>query len=135
MAKSRNRPNHFRRVEKRKRDQAFKKVVKDVATESGQLRLLYTRMRLILLGVLGQLGGEVTVTTGTIDQIGERIDDFDYAILEGKAPNESIVKLIDRQADEQKPLPAAPALTIQRIADDPSDDQPPAGVDLAQENP
>ena len=46
----------------------------------------------VLLGVLAQSGGEVTVTEGTMRQVDPRTMAFE--IVDGKAPGEKIVRLI-----------------------------------------
>jgi hypothetical protein len=54
-----------------------------------------TKTHLILLAVLAQSGGEVTVTDGTLQQVGMNLATLDFAILAGKQKGESIVRLVD----------------------------------------
>jgi hypothetical protein len=68
------------------------------------------KVRLILLAVLAQSGGEVTVTNGTIQQVGSNLATLDYAIIDGKNPNESIVRLVEGQDDEHDTESAEPAV-------------------------
>lgn len=69
---------------------------------------LGNRATLILLAVLAQSGGEVTVTQGTIDQVSLGIvtGELDYAIVDGKNKNEHIVRLVT--GHEDAPLEPSP---------------------------
>jgi hypothetical protein len=50
---------------------------------------------MIFLAVLAQRGGSVTVTEGTITQIGTELEFYDYRVRDGLHPGESIVELVD----------------------------------------
>lgn len=56
--------------------------------------LRYEHQRLILLGILGASGGEVLVRDSDLATVNKYGDDVDYAIVEGKKPGESIVRLV-----------------------------------------
>lgn len=51
-------------------------------------------IRLLLFGILGQAGGEITVTAKTLLTLGPKVDEMDFTIVEGKNPGESIVRLV-----------------------------------------
>lgn len=53
------------------------------------------RMQSVLFAVLAQVGGEVTVTDGTINQIGDHLANFSVGVLDGQTPGEHIVRLIE----------------------------------------
>jgi hypothetical protein len=56
--------------------------------------LQYEHQRLIMLGILGSLGGEVIVTEAALAQINKYGEDVDYAVVDGEKPGESIVRLV-----------------------------------------
>lgn len=47
----------------------------------------------VLLTVLSQAGGEVTVTRGTADQVHENLGSLSYAVVKGAAEGELIVRV------------------------------------------
>jgi hypothetical protein len=53
----------------------------------------------LLLAVLAQSGGEVTVTQGTIDQVGMNLPNLGYVVVGGKAEKEFIVRLTEGHED------------------------------------
>lgn len=84
-----------------------------------------TKVHLILLAVLAQSGGEVTVTDGTLQQVGRNLADLDYVIADGKVKGESIVRLVEgknHDADVQAPSDvqsdAAPAVRVSDVSAD-----------------
>lgn len=65
------------------------------------------RATMILLAVLAQQGGEVTVTDQTIAHVGRRLDDMDYVIVDGVKPGESIVRVVEGKNDTPSKLETA----------------------------
>lgn len=59
----------------------------------------------ILMAVLGQSGGEVTVTKGTIDQVGVNLPRLGYVVVPGKVENEVIVRMTEQE------VPTGPDIT------------------------
>jgi hypothetical protein len=55
---------------------------------------LGTRAHLILLAVLAQQGGEITVDQKTIDQVGLRLAEVDYDIIPGGTPGTFTIRMI-----------------------------------------
>lgn len=83
-----------------------------------------TKAHLILLAVLAQTGGEVTVTDGTLQQVGMNLADLDFAIVSGANKGESIVRLVNGKEVAALPetvlLPAADnsPITVNNDKDD-----------------
>jgi hypothetical protein len=104
-----NRAKFLRKV-KRKASQATR------ALKAYQLQWFNTQCNLV--AVLGQLGGETTVTQGTYTQAREGVikGELSYEVVAGKVPGESILKLVTRQAEP--PVEGSP---IVPDGDDPND--------------
>jgi hypothetical protein len=54
-----------------------------------------TKLFALFLTVLAQKGGEVTITQGTIDQVGERLMGLGYVVVPGKNEKEFIVRITE----------------------------------------
>lgn len=53
-----------------------------------------------LLAVLAQSGGEVTITQGTIDQVGQNFDQLGFVVVKKDEPaNEYVVRLVEGQEE------------------------------------
>lgn len=61
-----------------------------LAMETGQ------RASLVLLAVLAQSGGSITVTDTTLEETGATLDRLDYSIEDGPEPHTSIIKLVTK---------------------------------------
>ena len=62
--------------------------VKELATQ-------WQKTFTVLLTVLAQSGGEVTITKGTMEQVAAQILRTTYEIQPGKEPNEFVVRLVE----------------------------------------
>jgi hypothetical protein len=62
------------------------------------------RMNGVLMAVLAQSGGEVTVTKGTIDQVDAKMGRLGWTIVAGATHNEFIVRMVEG-GEETAPLP------------------------------
>lgn len=49
----------------------------------------------LLLALLAQAGGELTVTAGTLEQVGQNLQDLSYVMVPGKESNEFIVRMVE----------------------------------------
>lgn len=67
----------------------------------------YGRNRAILLAVLGQSGGKVIVTKGTLEQVAENMKILDYAVEQTTTENEYMVSLVTTIAPSTE-VPAVP---------------------------
>jgi hypothetical protein len=52
----------------------------------------------MLLAVLAQAGGEVTIVQGTLDQVLPNLATLGYEVVKGQAENEHIVRMVTQQA-------------------------------------
>ena len=66
----------------------------------------------MLLAVLAQAGGEVTVVQGTLDQVLPNLATLGYEVVKGQAPNEHIIRMVT-----QAPALSAAMETASKAAD------------------
>lgn len=59
----------------------------------------------VLMTVLAQAGGEVTVTKGTIDQVEAKMSRLGWTVVAGEKENEFIVRMVEADVTESVPLP------------------------------
>jgi hypothetical protein len=80
----------------------------------------------MLMTVLAQKGGEVTVTKGTIAQVMGKLQFLDFAVIKGATDGELIIRMLDRSpADvahfdtpaDTGTAPATPSLVISHPTD------------------
>jgi hypothetical protein len=77
-----------------------KKISNRQARRNAQIAIEYgMKSGLILLAVLAQHGGDVTVTQGTIDQVTSRLDTLRWEIVPGKVKNEFTVRMIEEHTN------------------------------------
>lgn len=85
MAQASKRQRQMRRLKRRiSLSNRHSKIIGSKLTEANHL----------LLGVLAQSGGEVTVTTGTLEQIVKDFAHMAWVVEKGRADNELVVKLV-----------------------------------------
>lgn len=73
-----------------------------------QLQLEHTasQMNFLLLAILAQRGGEVTISSGTMQMVAERVAEFGYSIAPNPAvEGEFIVKLLTGPQGAEEPVP------------------------------
>jgi len=59
------------------------------------------RAVVVLLTVLAQRGGEVTITQGTLDQCTQNLNHMDFGIFPGATEGEFIVRLLEGAVSDQ----------------------------------
>ena len=94
------------RNERRKRRQ--RRSISLLTRQSSQLRVQLQTTHIALLGVLAQLGGEVTVTKGTLAQVTRQMS---WQTVPGANAQEFIVRVIEGSSEEDirtvvEPAPA-----------------------------
>lgn len=72
---------------------------------------------LILLAVLAQSGGEITVTQGTINQCSKNLEDLDFEIVDGTIQGEFIVRLMEGKGENVVNPVAEPGLSCYDVND------------------
>jgi hypothetical protein len=78
---------------------------------AAQMTELGKRSWLLLLGVLAQTGGEVTLSRGTQETVNRAVSrgQLDFEMVEGAEPGEFIVRLLMTGAEDQAVAPIEPA--------------------------
>lgn len=101
-----------RNLRKQRRQKRQLSIMAHAATHQHS-ELLKTQM--MLLAVLAQKGGEVIVTTGTMQQVLKNYRGMGWTLVPGVEPNERIVRMTEdarvtfnplRQDEEEEPAPA-----------------------------
>lgn len=95
-------PRHFASIGKRKSNRQYIREAQFAVKEGA-------RVFAVLLAVLAQKGGDVTITQGTLDQVGQNLSTMGYAIVPGATKGEFIVRLTEGR--EVTPTPAPDAST------------------------
>jgi hypothetical protein len=67
----------------------------------------------ILLAVLAQSGGEITVTQGTLNQVGANMQQLGYIVTKGTVENEFIVRLVEGKQPPEAPAVGPDVATVQ----------------------
>src|SRR5258707_603370 len=66
----------------------------------------------IFLAVLAQSGGEVTVTKGTLEQVGQNLVRLGYTVVPGKDENEFVVRMLEGESGpDVATVPETPTVT------------------------
>jgi len=104
----RHMPTRYKKVSNRE----LRRRATQVVLEHEALQAQGAKTFAILLTVLAQKGGEVTVTKGTIDQVGANLARLSYQIVTSEVPGEHIIRLVEGKDDgvpqtgETDPAPA-----------------------------
>ncbi len=113
-SRGRNGRFHSRNIAKVRRNASRKVRQAGLAVAAGQQSFA------LLMAVLSQSGGEVTITKGTIDQVGENLPRLGYALVKGAAENEVIVRIVEQET------PAGPVVATVQSELTPTEEVPDA---------
>lgn len=80
-------PRHYGNIKRKSNRQYIREA--QFAVKEG------ARVFAVLLAVLAQKGGDVTITQGTLDQVGQNLSTMGYAIVPGATKGEFIVRLTE----------------------------------------
>ena len=85
---------------------------------AAQMATQWQKTFTVLLTVLAQQGGEITVTKGTMDQVAGELMGLTYAAEKGKVENEYVVRVITKVVGPVvATVPSTPTATPDEVPD------------------